>query len=1026
MVVWVNEFHYDNVGDDVGEFFEVAGTAGTDLTGWSIVRYNGTSNPGAAIVYTSPGSSLLSGVIPDQQNGFGTIAITLPLNGIQNGPSDGFALVDNLGTVIQFLSYEGVITASGGPANGLTSTDVGVSENGTEPVGGSLHLIGTGDEYADFTWAKTTAATPSARNNGQTFSSGSTETVSINDVSIIEGDSGITLLIFTVTRSGNTGAFTVEVDSVDGTATVADDDYEPVSETLTFTAGGDLRQTVTVEINGDTDIEPNETFTVELSGIVNTVGTTTIADGVGIGTIINDDADTFTKIGTIQGAGHKAPSVGGPVTDFGNSGDTRFNVEGVVTAIGTTGFYIQDPIGDGDIATSDGIFVFTGVPGAPDFSTVPSTITLGETVRLLNVQVSEFRPGGSGGGNNLTITQLAASTGTLIELGGFTAIAPVVIGVDRIIPTDVVDDDSFGSFDPTTDAIDFWESLEGMLVQIPESVAISPLLEFRAPDPANPSNVEGPPGDEIWVRIPSNTDPSSLTPPGGLILGETDPNPERIQIDDLTNPVAFPAVKVGDVLSEVTGVVSYSFANYEVLVATPPTIVTPTTNAPEVTAIEADDRQVTIATYNVLNLDPKKESTAAGAVSGSTLFDRLGNSDDDVGNGRYAGIAFDIAVAMKAPTIIALQEVQDNDGAEISSVLAADVTLKTLTDLIKANHGIEYMAFEIPPTASNNTGGQPNANIRNAFLYRADQVDFVGGSLIDAPAFNNNRRPLVGEFEKNGVSFTVINNHLNSKGGDNGIFGNVQPPVLASEAERIQLASIVNAYVDDLLTADPQANVVVLGDMNDFAYSAPLRTLEGVGAEKVLTNLGELVPDNDRYTFNFQGNSQDLDHILVSDILLDEAEVEVDFVHVNVDFTDQASDHDPILALLDFRFDGEVLQGDAGDNVIDGGGGNDRIRGRAGNDTLSGGEGRDVLFGGTGADVFVIGIDEGYVVIRDFEDGVDRIDLSAFAPFGINDISDLDISVRGGTVIDLPFGGFTRIKPTIDPGLLTSDDFIFG
>jgi hypothetical protein len=826
-------------------------------------------------------------------------------------------------------------------------------------------------------------------------------TVSIGDASVAEGDAGTTLLTFTVTRSDNTTAFEVDFTTMDGTATVADGDYDATSGTLVFTVDGDLTQEVTIVVNGDTTPEPNETLTVELSDLVDVTGTTTIADASGTGTIVNDDI-VFTLIGTIQGAGHKAPSVGGPVTDFGNSGDTRFNVEGVVTAITTTGFWIQDE-GDGDILTSDGIFVFTGVPSAPNFGTVPASITLGETVQLLNVQVSEFRPGGSGGGNNLTITQLIASTGTLVELGGFTDIAPVVIGVDRMIPTGQVSDPGFLTFDPTTDAIDFWESLEGMLVEIPQSVAVSPTFAFRAPDPADPSNLEGPPANEIWVRLPGNTDPSSLTPPGGLILGETDPNPERIQIDDLTNPVEFPDVKVGDVLSPVTGVVGYDFTNYEVLVATAPAIVTPTTNAPEESPIEADERQVTIATYNVLNLDPKLESTALGAVAGSTLFTRLGNSDDDIGDGRYAGIAFDIAVAMQAPTIIALQEVQDNDGAEISGVLAADVTLKTLTDLIQSTYGIEYTFFEVPPTTSNNTGGQPNANIRNAFLYRADEVAFIAGSLIDDAAFANNRRPLVGEFEKNGVAFTVINNHLNSKGGDNGIFGNVQPPVLTSEPERITLANIVNDYVDDLLAADADAKVVVLGDMNDFAYSAPLRALEGTGAEKVLTNLAELLPDNDRYTFNFQGNSQDLDHILVSDTLFDEAEVEVDILHINVDFTDQASDHDPILSLLDFTNFDESLTLTAGDDSIDGGAGDDTVLGLNGDDTLSGGTGDDVLNGGAGDDILIGGEgDETYVVdstgdvVLEAEDeGLDLVVASLAWTLGAN-LEDLVIDgVRG-------------------------------
>lgn len=143
--VFINEIHYDNDGGDTGEAIELAGSAGTDVTGWSIVRYNG--NGGAPY-----GTDLLSGVLVNQQGGFGTLVIDYPSNGLQNGSPDGVVLVDAGGTVIQFLSYEGTFTAVGGPADGMTSDDIGVTEAGTTPIGQSLQLIGTGTVYADFAW----------------------------------------------------------------------------------------------------------------------------------------------------------------------------------------------------------------------------------------------------------------------------------------------------------------------------------------------------------------------------------------------------------------------------------------------------------------------------------------------------------------------------------------------------------------------------------------------------------------------------------------------------------------------------------------------------------------------------------------------------------------------------------------------------------------------------------------------------------------------------------------------------------
>ncbi|HBA66361.1 MAG TPA: hypothetical protein DCZ48_09365 [Methylococcaceae bacterium] len=168
--VFINEIHYDNVGTDVGEAIEIAGPAGTNLTGWRIVRYNG-NNPNDGVVYTSPAANeTLTGTIPDSGNGFGYVVINYPVNGLQNGPNDGFALVDGNDTVIQFLSYEGVILAGNGPAAGMTSIDIGVAqENPVPPIGYSLQLSGSGTVYEDFVWNDAAQETFGTVNNGQIF-----------------------------------------------------------------------------------------------------------------------------------------------------------------------------------------------------------------------------------------------------------------------------------------------------------------------------------------------------------------------------------------------------------------------------------------------------------------------------------------------------------------------------------------------------------------------------------------------------------------------------------------------------------------------------------------------------------------------------------------------------------------------------------------------------------------------------------------------------------------------------------------
>lgn len=160
--VFINELHYDNTGPDTGEAVEIVGPALTNLDGWSVVLYNGT---GGASYATIP----LGGLLSNQCDGFGTLSVDA--TGIQNGSPDGLALV-NGSTVVQFLSYEGTFTASNGPAAGLTSTNIGVSENGSGPVGQSLRLAGTGTVAADFTWQPSAAASFGQCNPGQTFLGG--------------------------------------------------------------------------------------------------------------------------------------------------------------------------------------------------------------------------------------------------------------------------------------------------------------------------------------------------------------------------------------------------------------------------------------------------------------------------------------------------------------------------------------------------------------------------------------------------------------------------------------------------------------------------------------------------------------------------------------------------------------------------------------------------------------------------------------------------------------------------------------
>jgi hypothetical protein len=418
MSAWINEFHYDNAGTDTGEFVEVIVPTGADLSRYSVVLYNG--NGGAP--YDTRLLSAAGNTVTDLGGGFTSVVIRYASNGVQNGDPDGLALVGPAG-VIEFLSYEGVFTAVGGPASGMTSVDVGVRESGSVN-GTSLARVGTGDEASDFRWVLAADDTPEAVNIGQTLVGGPrVDGVSVSDASVAEGDDGVRLLTFTITRSDASSTFTVSYTTQDGTAQ-AGTDYAAAVGSLTFLAGGVLSQQVSIAVQGDTIVEPTEFLRLNLSNLQVTSGRAELRDASGEGAITNDDIARLA-IYEIQGAGHTSPYVGQQVL-----------TQGVVTAVDTTGsrgFWIQDATGDGDAATSDGVFVFTG--------TVP-TVRPGDLVSVTGT-VSEFRGSNA---NNLTMTQLISPVVATIGTG---VVQATVLGAGgRLPPTETIDDDRFGLFDP--------------------------------------------------------------------------------------------------------------------------------------------------------------------------------------------------------------------------------------------------------------------------------------------------------------------------------------------------------------------------------------------------------------------------------------------------------------------------------------------------------------------------------------------------------------------------------------------------
>jgi predicted extracellular nuclease len=576
---------------------------------------------------------------------------------------------------------------------------------------------------------------------------------------------------------------------------------------------------------------------------------------------------TPTPIHDIQGLAHISPKNGQLVS----------SVTGVVIAKTSNGFWMQDPNPDADSATSEGIFVFT--------SSAP-TANVGDAVSV-NARVQEFRPGGVSTGN-LTTTELASPSVSVLSTGNPLP-APTVIGTGgRIPPNTIIDNDSTGSaetsgiFDPDQDGLDFYESLEAMRVQLNNAVAVGPTDTGFGETPVIGDN-----GDNASVR----------TYRGGLLLRESDGNPERITLDDVLTPL--PNVNVGDHYSgPIVGVMDYNFGNPFLNVTSPGLTRVPGSITRETTADPAPGELV-VATFNFENL---------AFTNAQSKFDSLASL---------------IVNNLRSPDVLAGEEVQDNNGATDNGVVDASQTLQRLVDAIVAAGGPSYAWREIDPV-NDQDGGEPGGNIRQVILFRADRgISFVdrpgGGSTTPntvtgsgattqlqfspgriAPAdsaWNASRKPLAAELTYQGHKLFVIVNHFNSKGGDDPLRGRFQPPVQSSATQRHQQATLVANFVSQIGSADPSANVIVLGDLNDFEFSETVQILRGAG----LHDLMDTLPLNQRYSYEFEGNAQVLDHIMVSGALSSMPSLVFDPVHVNAEFFDQVSDHDPSVMRVKFN-----------------------------------------------------------------------------------------------------------------------------
>ncbi|RME44207.1 MAG: hypothetical protein D6791_13705, partial [Chloroflexi bacterium] len=272
-------------------------------------------------------------------------------------------------------------------------------------------------------------------------------------------------------------------------------------------------------------------------------------------------------------------------------------------------------------------------------------------------------------------------------------------------------------------------------------------------------------------------------------------------------------------------------------------------------------------------------------------------------------LAAAIQVELELPEIMVVQEVENT------------AILQALGDRVNAAAGTDYRAVSFESSDAR--------GIEVGFLWDANRVSLVNAfQLTDAivPGVSDafgatspspGREPLVGVFDIGGRQLTIVGNHFKSKGGDDPLFGVNWPPNRITEVQRKAQARVVRDFVNSILDEDPDALVMVAGDLNDFPFSEPgegpdnpIAILEGGAGEVPLTNLVNLEKDAERFTFVFDGNSQVLDHMLVSPALLD-LFVGVDILHFDAGFPNalgdeagtplRASDHDPLEGRFRFR-----------------------------------------------------------------------------------------------------------------------------
>jgi uncharacterized protein len=852
------------------------GVTTVDLSTWS-VQYS--SSTGAAWTRTNLTGSIAAGAyyLIKQADGTGTTLPALPTPDLigtiaMSGTAGKVALVNNQTTLAGACPLGATVADFVGFGVGTNCSETSPTappSNTTSVIRAGNGCTDSGNNSADFT-----TGAPNPRNSASTASLCSVvglPLLAVNDLSVLEGDTGTITMNFSVSLSAPAGVGGVSFTyaTADGTAT-AGSDYVSASGMATI-AEGATSTTVTVTINGDLSVEGNETFFVNLSSVVGA----TVSDGQGQGTITNDDI-VLTPIHAIQGSGDASPVVGITVS-------TR----GVVTGLRNTGFFMQstDADADADPTTSQGIFVFTN--SAP-------TVARGD---------------------------LLIVTGNVVEFFQLTEIGNPVISVlssGNAMPTAI-------TLTVADGALSSPERYESMRV-IPNLTVVAPAGgNENEPNATATStgNFHGVlPGVARPFREPGISVLDTFVPAAGVT--RFDANLELIVVQSKGLGGAAMNPNAGDVMTGITGILDFGFGFYKFY---PDSGQTFTSSVTPTAVSNATPEEFTVAGFNLFRFfdsvnDPANSSDPV--LTTTALNNRLAKTSDAICG--YLKTP-DIIGVVEVENIDVLTQLANTintgqvaGGAAVPSCNAAP---NYVPYLVEGNDvgGID-VGFLIS-TKLVGTASTPRVEVLEVVQENKNEIvtnpDASTGLLNDRPTL----RLQAVIHNANGASYplTVMINHLRS-------LGSVNDPVDGPRVrnKRLKQAESLARLIQNRQVANPNEKIVLLGDFNAFEFndgfvdSMGIITGKEVPANEVtlysgfvvttpLTNMTTVDVPNQRYSFSFDGNAQSLDHAVVNEALLMKDGVRSEHARINSDFAvinygiyggapTRVSDHDPVILFI--------------------------------------------------------------------------------------------------------------------------------